>query len=274
MSIKKKTITVIIGIEVVIITVMITFLFYMNSDTVKINRQLELAQRYLLDEDYEQAIVAYEIIIEIDPRNVDAYLGLAEAYAAVDDLENAVKILEKAAKQTDSDEILAMMENYTAEIEQREQQAALIETEVMQETVETMVKSQESEITDRVSETGLAVAWTERQECGNGAYIVHSFDSNGNCIKLENYDEDGKLSHYYIYSGHDSNGYSTRQESYDGDGTFEGFSIRSYDNNGKIKEESYDENSIYTGFQIYSYDNNGNLILEETHWVDELSYYP
>ena len=91
---------------------------------------------------------------------------------------------------------------------------------------------------------------------------------------MENYDEDGKLSHYYIYSGHDSNGYSTRQESYDGDGTFEGFSIRSYDNNGKIKEESYDENSIYTGFQIYSYDNNGNLILEETHWVDELSYYP
>lgn len=277
MSIKKKTIVVIIGIEAVIIAVMITFLFYMNSDTVKVNRQLVLAQRYLLEEDYEHAIAAYEIVITIDPRNADAYLGLAETYAAADDLENAVKTLEKAAEQIDSDEILAMMENYTAEIEQREQQAALIATEVTQET---MVKSQESEITDRVSETGLAVAWTERQESADGSCVVHSFDSNGNCIKLEFYDGDGKLSHYYIYihidSSHDSNGYSTKEtRSYDGDGTFKGYDIRSYDNNGNlIKEEWYnDENNTFKERNIDSYDNDGNLIKKEVYFGDELSYY-
>ena len=102
MNTKRKLITIIIGIEAVMIAAVIVFLFYINSDTVRINRQLELAQRYLLEEDYEQAIAAFEIVIEIDPKNVDAYLGLAEAYVSVDELKNAVRTLEKAAEQTDS----------------------------------------------------------------------------------------------------------------------------------------------------------------------------
>lgn len=120
MRIKKSVITIIIGIEAVIIAAVIIFLFYINSDTVKINRQLELAQRYLLEEDYEQAIAAFEIVIEIDPKNVDAYLGLAEAYVSTDKLEDAVRTLEKAAGQTDSDEILELLEVQTDKIEQKQ----------------------------------------------------------------------------------------------------------------------------------------------------------
>jgi len=123
MSTKKKIITAIIGVEAVIIAAVIVFLFYINSDTVKVNRQLELAQKYLLEKDYEQAIAVFEGIIEIDPKNEEAYLGMAEAYAAVDDLENAVKILEKASKRVDSEEVLVMLETHTAEIEQRQQAA-------------------------------------------------------------------------------------------------------------------------------------------------------
>ena len=120
MSTKKKIITFIIGVEAVIIAIVIIFLFYINSDTVKVNRQLELAQRYLLEEDYEQAIATFQIVIEIDPRNVDAYIGLAEAYVSADELGNAVKTLEKAAEWTDSEEILAMLEQHTTAIAQRE----------------------------------------------------------------------------------------------------------------------------------------------------------
>ena len=117
---KKRMIIMIIGIEAVIIAAVIVLLLYINSDTVRINHQLELAQRYLLEEDYEQAIAAFEIIIEIDPKNVDAYLGLAEAYVSADELGNAVRTLEKAAEQTDSEEVLDMLEIHTAEIEQRQ----------------------------------------------------------------------------------------------------------------------------------------------------------
>ena len=121
MSTKKKIITIIIGVEAVIIAAVIGFLFYINSDAAKANRQLKLAQRYLLEKDYEQAIAAFGVVIDIDPKNEAAYLGLAEAYAAVDDLENAVKVLERASRRIDSEEVLAQLEIHTAEIEQREQ---------------------------------------------------------------------------------------------------------------------------------------------------------
>lgn len=132
MSTKKKVITVIIGIEAVIIAALMVFLFYINSDTVKVNRQLKLAQQYLLAEDYEQAIAAFSIVIEIDPRNKEAYLGMAEAYAATDDLKNAVKILERASKKIESEEVLPVLEVYTAEIEQREQEAQKAATDSVQ----------------------------------------------------------------------------------------------------------------------------------------------
>lgn len=133
MSTKRRIIKIVIGIEAVVIAAMIVFLFYINSDIVRINRQLKLAQQYLLEEDYEQAIAAFKIVIEIDPKNVDAYLGLAEVYVSTDKLENAVKTLEKAAEQTDSGEILDMLEIHTAEIEQRQlaaQRAAEAASEV------------------------------------------------------------------------------------------------------------------------------------------------
>ena len=126
-------------IEVVIIAAVIVLLLYINSDTARINHQLELAQRYLLEEDYEQAIAAFEIIIEIDPKNVGAYLGLAEAYVSADELGNAVRTLEKAAEQTDSEEVLDMLEIHTAEIEQKQlaaQKAAEAEALAAQKAAE------------------------------------------------------------------------------------------------------------------------------------------
>lgn len=150
---KRKLITIIIGIEIVMIVAVIVFLFYHNSDTVKINRQLELAQRYLLEEDYEQAIAAFEIIIEIDPKNVDAYLGLAEAYVSADELGNAVRTLEKATEQTDSEEVLEMLEAQNAEIEKRQlaaQRATEAAALVMSETTNSRTEETEQNKTYQV----------------------------------------------------------------------------------------------------------------------------
>ena len=123
MDTKKKIIAAIIGVEAVIIAAAVGFMVYINSDTAKINRQLELAQRYLLEEDYDQAIAAFETVIEIDPRNEEAYLGIAEVYTAQNDIENAVKILERGSKRTDSAEVGKMLKKQTEEMEQRAQMA-------------------------------------------------------------------------------------------------------------------------------------------------------
>ena len=40
-------------------------------------KQLELARKYIAELNYEQAIIAYEAAIELDRKNIDAYLELA-----------------------------------------------------------------------------------------------------------------------------------------------------------------------------------------------------
>ena len=138
MSTKKKVFILILGIEVLAITGLIIFLFYLNSDTVKVNRQLELAQHYLLEEEYEQAIAVFDMIIEIDPKNVDAYIGLAQAYAESGNLQEAVKTLEKGYKETDA-KVIKELKVVQAE------ELAQIEAQKQEEAMETTTDSQPEE---------------------------------------------------------------------------------------------------------------------------------
>lgn len=55
--------------------------------------QYDLGIRYLAEENYEEAIIAFMAAIEIDPSNSDGYLKLAEAYIELDDLEQAAQVL-------------------------------------------------------------------------------------------------------------------------------------------------------------------------------------
>ncbi|WP_031554935.1 tetratricopeptide repeat protein [Oribacterium sp. FC2011] len=50
------------------------------SNAQKIQKQLELGNKFLAELDYEQAILAFNKVIEIDPKNTDGYLGLGDAY--------------------------------------------------------------------------------------------------------------------------------------------------------------------------------------------------
>lgn len=56
----------------------------------KISRQLELGQKYLLEEDYEQAIIAFNKVIELDAKQIEAYEGLIDVYVAQDAYDSAI----------------------------------------------------------------------------------------------------------------------------------------------------------------------------------------
>ena len=64
---------------VTIIGVMLVVLLWLTAcgkSTEKlIAEQLELGNKYLTDGDYEQAIVAFNKVIELDPKMVEAYTG-------------------------------------------------------------------------------------------------------------------------------------------------------------------------------------------------------
>ena len=98
---KEKQTAVIIGV-VLLLCLMGAGIFAMtaNSAEKKLADQLDLGRKYLDELDYERAIVAYGAAINIDPMNVEAYLGMAEAYEAMGDLDMALQILEQGYEKT------------------------------------------------------------------------------------------------------------------------------------------------------------------------------
>ena len=63
------------------------------------------AQKYLAELDYQQAIIEFNKILEIDPMNVDAYIGLADAYLQAGDVDSAIRALQQGYERTTSNEI-------------------------------------------------------------------------------------------------------------------------------------------------------------------------
>ena len=69
--------------------------------------QYDLGVRYLSEGNYEEAILAFEAAIEIDPRNADAYLKLAQACEQREDYAKALQTLEAGLEQTDDQRLRA-----------------------------------------------------------------------------------------------------------------------------------------------------------------------
>ena len=51
-----------------------------NSQSARLKECLDLGQKYMTEMNYEEAIIAYNKALEIDPKNVDAYQALANIY--------------------------------------------------------------------------------------------------------------------------------------------------------------------------------------------------
>lgn len=61
---------------------------------------LELGEKYLLELDYETAIICFKELIEIEPNNVRAFIGLADAYIGLDDIDAAIEALEYGLEES------------------------------------------------------------------------------------------------------------------------------------------------------------------------------
>lgn len=108
----------------------------------QITEQLELGQKYLLEENYEQAIVAFSKVIELDSKEIQAYTRLLQVYQIMKDTEHADEIIQAGMfALTDLDEssykakndFLQMAKDFFAESQNTkkmvEMQELLIESE-------------------------------------------------------------------------------------------------------------------------------------------------
>ncbi len=116
---KTKKIWPIILIVIIIATAAGVILFN-STDTARFRKQLNLGQRYLSEMNYEEAVVAFNQAIEIDPRSVDAYLGLADAYIGLGDEEAALAALKAGYEATGDERLKARIDEMEAPVAEEE----------------------------------------------------------------------------------------------------------------------------------------------------------
>lgn len=95
----------IIGAILIILIAIIIGISIYNTPKNRLLRQIDLGQRYLEEQNYEQAIVEFDKAIAIDPMNADAYLGKAQAYEGMGDFEQALETLWAGCEQTGDEQI-------------------------------------------------------------------------------------------------------------------------------------------------------------------------
>ena len=141
--------------------------------------QYDLGVKYLSEGNYEEAIIAFNAAIEIDPKRPEAYIGLADAYTAQGDLDKAAEILNQALEAVGENEALS---------------AALAES------------SAASGDPGIPMEPGEVVR-TKRQDLNDGMYQIWEYDASDHVVLLTRYNADGSVYfvHDYFYDAQGNN---------------------------------------------------------------------
>ena len=150
----KKIITV-VGIVLAIATAIIVgIVITQAAPESRLKKQLNRAEKYLAEFNYEQALVAYEEAVKIDSKCERAYLAMADIYIEQGRVEKAVAILEEGQKIIPTDTIagkLKEVKNHTtsADTSKGEGQQA---TKATDENKAEMQKETKAAITEPATE--------------------------------------------------------------------------------------------------------------------------
>ena len=103
---RKKTVAVIVILSLLVIfsAVFIKLLRQKRMES-QYMEQLELGNRYLTEQNYEEAVMAFSRVIEIDPKQAEGYLKLAEAYSGFGQYDKAATVLKQGFEMTEDEQI-------------------------------------------------------------------------------------------------------------------------------------------------------------------------
>lgn len=96
----KKKKRLVIGVIMLLALLLVGFVTVKASQDSKLRKEIEIGNKYLSEGRYEEAILAFEKIIEVDPKNVEARVGLAKAYVGIKQYGKAEKVLTDGIKLT------------------------------------------------------------------------------------------------------------------------------------------------------------------------------
>ena len=106
----KRIITIAAVLIAVITAAIIGIIAIQATPANRVKRQLRLAQKYLNELNYEQAVLAYQEAISIDPKCEQAYFAIADIYIKTNEEEKAVEILEQARANIQTESLTAKLD--------------------------------------------------------------------------------------------------------------------------------------------------------------------
>ena len=174
------------------------------ADTPTWQEQYDLGIRYLSEGNYEEAIIAFTAAIEIDPKQADAYISLAEVYTALGDTEKALSILDQAEEMVGASDLLEntrsiMMQNASSGSEAGSTSASQLNSIPAGTTLPETVRTQEIDV-------------------GGGIIQIREYDAQDHLLRATWYAE-GKMtkicdyaypnSSPYLMTNYDENGVQT-----------------------------------------------------------------
>lgn len=110
-KIKKKTrVIAIIAAAAVLVIAVIGFLFMTKGLNVKSYRiSLEEGKKYFLENDFENAVLAYQAAVEANPESEEAALGLTTSYMEIKDYTNAKSVIRRFLGKYESGELTMLL---------------------------------------------------------------------------------------------------------------------------------------------------------------------
>ena len=177
---KKNIPMIAAGICLLCVIIFTAIMVKNTSEARQYTEQMEIGEKYLAELEYESAVAAYMAAIEIEPKNAEAYIGLAEAYLGMGETDKAIEILEEGISQTDSEELKSMLTSIQQELAEaekkrieEEEKAKLAEAEKETEKETETETTTEIEITSKPESETTTVGATTAETTMLIETIVH-----------------------------------------------------------------------------------------------------
>jgi len=106
---KRITLYIITGL-VLALVIGAVVLMLPGSPTESVAELLSLGERFLSELNYEQALVQFLRVIEIEPRNAQGYYGAARAYLGLGQIDNTIDILRLGVEMTGDGQLQALLD--------------------------------------------------------------------------------------------------------------------------------------------------------------------
>lgn len=282
---RKAVLLAAVGAVLVLLAVVITCVIVFGGSEGRLQDQLDLGAKYLEEMDYEQALVAFNTALEIDPKNADAYLGIVEVYIRTNDFETALEYAKEGYEVTGDERLkekIDMIESgdifasngWCMKMSGYDGDGNLVFWHEYTYNLQGQTASVAKYNAQGVQEQYLEFAYDEEGR----RLIDYSYGTlDGNITKwvLEYSGNNYRVTHYegtsdevtgYSEVETDADGKELKETRYDSDGTVRGTEVYEYDEDGKlVKREYYDSDNELTGYYIHTYDEEGNR-LQQQHY--------